>query len=354
MFKLLIFIALFSSLSADRVERFFSKEMNQKNIPGVAVVVIEKGKTRYYHFGFTDLLTRRPVKDDTLFELASITKVFTGTAVAFEVLSGRMNLKESIINYVPMLKKSEIKGLKKVTLGDILTHTASLPRTPPAQKGGKNYSRDQLLKYLAAWSPDRPVGTKYEYSNLSYGLAGFALEGERGETLTEVFEELILQPLGMISTSLDLSRSLSERYAFGYTKKGEKINPVANTWLPASGGLRSTSRDMEKFLAANLGLRGPQNLLKAMKVAREPRFKVHNNLSLGLGWQISTLEEKNLYDKNGGLAGSSSYIGFIPQEELGVVILMNKAKTDSTAMGRNLLKLLLNNTKANANSRIPS
>lgn len=355
MFKyIFLFLLSISPLFGDKIERFLQNEMTNKKIPGMAVVVIQDGKSKFYHRGHAELVSRRPVKEDTLFELASITKVFTSTAVAFEVQSGRMDLKESVANYVPYLKNRESPEIKKVTLLQLLTHTGSLPRRMPPAEANKKTLRNDVLHYLTEWKPSRPVGTKYAYSNLGFGLVGYALEGERGESLAEIYQDLILEPLGMHSTSLELSRTLSDRYAFGYNKTGKRVNPVAYTLTPGSGALRSTSRDMEKFLAANMGLRGPENLLKAMKFARLARFKVNDKLSMGLAWQITSLEGSDLIDKNGGLTGSSSYIGFMPDKNVGVVILMNKAKTDSTKMGRALIKLIVSQAAAAKLSTSPT
>lgn len=341
--NIFLFFCLFSvSLFADEIEQELKKLMKKSDIPGMSVVVIKGGKSRFYHLGVADKKTKRPIDENTIFELASITKVFTSTAIAAEVLQGKMDLNKPIDRYLSFaeMNRSEKEGIKDVTLAHLLTHTASLPRVAPTNKGQRHTSRS-LLNYLASWKPKEKIGSNYLYSNLGFGIAGQALEYVERKPLINIFNTTILSPLNMRNTVMERVEPLIRKYATGYSQKGMPVKAASLGPLAGSGALKSSSGDMEKFLRANMGLKTPPQLWEAMQLAQKPRFKVRPGFSLGLGWQVSTLNSRLLIDKNGGLAGFSTYIGFYPEEGVGIVILANKTKIQATEVGRRLLKQLL-------------
>lgn len=334
-----------ANLAADFIEDTVKSHMEREKIPGLSLAVVDRGKLKIYSFGVADPQTKRYVDENTLFEIASITKVFTGTAVALEVLDKQMALDVPAINYLPSLKGVPVADFKGVTLAMLLTHTASLPRVPPPLKQGRKYSPQQIMHYLAGWHAPYPLGTKYVYSNLSFGVAGFALEGAMGVPLIDIYRRLILNPLGMSHTTIALSPAEHALLAKGITKGGKTVGRTPLNQWPAAGALISSGGDMAKFLMANLGLLGPTKLIEAMRWAQKGRFDVGNGLQLGLGWQNRLVNGIRRVDKNGGLPGFSSYIGFFPDKKIGVVILANRAKSKTTPLGRRLLNQLHQNKK---------
>jgi beta-lactamase class C len=329
---------LFSQISLSPAEQIVRKGidefMKEFHIPGVAVALYYDGKSYLFNFGLAKTNPNRPVTSNTIFEVASITKVFTTTALAVKVLQGRMRLQDPVANYLPTLHIQRA-AINKVTLVELATHTSSLPRIPPTRFSG---TKRQVMFFLRRWTPDYPIGTHYLYSNLGFGVLGFALANAGQSSYIDVIRETILRPLGMNSTDIIVPDSLRGNYAQGHNKKGEVVPHFAlNAW-PGGGALRSTSGDMLKFLEANLGLAGPQYLQNAMQVAQQPYYKVNDHLTMGLGWQrYSSANKPLIIDKNGGVPGFSSYIGMIPEKKIGIVILANKAKTHATANGRKIL-----------------
>lgn len=319
-----------------RIERW----MHLHHIPGASIALIYEDETYLYNFGFANQALEKPVTSDTIFALASITKVFTSTALAYEVLMKKMALTDPITQYVPELSQSK-SAISQVKLIDLATHTSSLPRIPP--KLGKQHKSHALISFLNQWSPSYSIGTKYVYSNLAFALLGYALmKAENEESYEEMIHKIITTPLQMNSTYVHLPAGLIQNRAQGYNKKGavEHI-PSIYPW-PGGGGLKSSSRDMLKFLKANLDLEGPTDLTKAMQFAQKEFFKVKAHLAMGLGWQrYNPKKDLLIIEKNGGLKGFSSYIGFIPEQKLGIVILANKSKTKITHLGREILLSLL-------------
>jgi beta-lactamase class C len=303
--------------------------MKTQKVPGVAVALIYDNKIYLYNFGLANISGKKKVTPDTIFEIASVTKVFTATALAIEVLDNNMTLNDPVTDYLPQLK-NRAQPVSKIKLVDLATHTSSLPRESP--------SRNQPMAFLSEWSPSYPVGTKYVYSNVGFGILGEAIANKEGLDYEQMIQKLVTGPLGMKSTFVQVPADLQGNYAQGYNKEGTPIPMHTSNTLPGGGALHSTSRDMLKFLSANLGLAGAPEISQAMSFAQKGHFRVNYQLSMGLAWQrFSTKQGLLIIDKNGGLPGFSSYIGLVPEKRMGIVLLINKAKTNATRVGRSIL-----------------
>lgn len=313
-----------------RIETF----MKEQSIPGVAVALVLKGQGSIYAWGFSDTESKIRLNPNTIFALASITKVFTSTALALEVIHHKMQLQDSITKYISNLKQG-LQPINRVPLLDLATHTSSLPRKAPKKA---NRALPQLLTFLKAWRPNYPIGTRYLYSNLAFGLLGEAISKVEELSYEASIQKLILQPLGMSSTYVYVPSTQSKNVAQGYNKEGHVVHPFGRNLWPGGGALRSSASDMLKFLKANLNLEGSEDVKMAMQLAQKGYFKVNSHLTMGLGWQRFLHENQVLIiDKNGGLEGFSTYIGMLPEEETGIVILCNRGYTHVTKIGREIL-----------------
>jgi beta-lactamase class C len=308
--------------------------------PGVIVVVRHDGWTQFFPFGLADREHRKPVTADTIFELASITKVFTTTSLAMEVQAGRMQLDDAVAKYVPILRDNG-GDIRRVTLLQLATHTSSLPRTPTVQRPDHDWNKRLLMQWLVGWRSPYPPGTKSLYSNIGVGLLGFAIADLEKKPMIDVWREQFLVPLGMRSTFFE-PRDTTPLVAQGYGPKGR---PVAHTpvggW-PAGGRLNSSGRDMGEFLVANMGERPDlPEITAAMQFTQRPYYKASANMTQGLAWQRVHIQGELVIDKNGGLTGTSTYIGMLPDKHVGVVVMANRGKCQATAVGRQLLMALV-------------
>lgn len=341
----LISLVLLSSLYAETpqspaeeiVKKHIEAFMKEQRIPGIAVALVHKGQSSTYEWGYSDLESKIRVHPDTLFALASITKVFTSTALALEVIHHKMKLQDSIAKYITTLNQG-LQPINRVTLLDLATHTSSLPRKAPKKA---NRSLPQLLTFLKAWRPKHPVGTHYLYSNLAFGLLGEAISKVEELSYEASIQKLILQPLAMSSTYVYVPNNQSQNMAQGYNKDGHLVHSAGKNIWPGGGALNSSISDMLKFLNANLNLEGAEDVRMAMQLAQKGYFKVNSHLTMGLGWQRFHNENQVLIiDKNGGLEGFSTYIGMLPEEKTGIVILCNRGNTHITKIGRGILSEL--------------
>jgi serine-type D-Ala-D-Ala carboxypeptidase/endopeptidase len=270
-----------------------------------------------------------PVDANTVFEIGSVTKVFTSLLLADAVKRGEVALTDPVSKYLPPDVKVPERGGKKITLADLATHTSGLPQMPtnfhPKDPGNPyaDYTVPQLYEFLGTVVLTRDIGSTYAYSNLGVGLLGQALARRAGMDYETLVRTRILEPLGMKSTAITLSKSMKERLTPGHDPA---LHQVANWDLPTlagAGALRSTANDLLTFLAANIGIdKSPlAPSMAAMIAARRPTGTP--NLEIALGWHIWTRDGHEIICHNGGTGGYRTWIGFELKTRTGVVVLSN-------------------------------
>ena len=313
------------AILADRIE-------TQHQSVGIVVGVIDPTGRRVVAYGKT-ANDGKPVDADTVFEIGSISKVFTSLLLADAVKRGEVALTDPVSKYLPPDVKVPERGGKKITLVDLATHTSGLPRMPsnfhPKDPGNPyaDYTVAQLYEFLATVELTRDIGSKYEYSNLGGGLLGHALARRAGTDYETLVRTRILQPLGMKSSAITLSKSMKEHLTPGHDAS---LQPVPNWDLPTlagAGALRSTTNDLLTFLAANIGIeKSPlAPSMAAMIATRRPTG--NPGLEIALGWHILTRDGHEIIWHNGGTGGYRTWIGFELKSRTGVVVLSNTSTT---------------------------
>ena len=323
---------------------------------GVAVAVRLNGNTSFFNYGMADNAQKLPVTADSIFNLGSVGKVFATTLLAQAVKQGQLSLDDPVAKYVTELQRGG--DIRRITLGQLASHTSGLPRVPQQyetwHKGG--YTWPDFVRFLNSWkaSPNHEPGQQYLYSNAGMVLLRVALEHRFNMRFAALMHQRLTGPLGMTSTALPLPRDLLGRAVQGYGPKGGPIGRPGMErgtfkWQ-GSGQIYSSPRDMAAFLTANLGeLPDHQPIENAMALAQQPVFTVNPRLSTGLAWQNVHTGNFTIIDKNGGLDTTSTYIGFAPQQKLGVVILVNRGKQQATIYGRQIIHALAQNQSAPSN-----
>jgi CubicO group peptidase (beta-lactamase class C family) len=270
------------------------------------------------------------VDGDTIFEIGSVTKVFTGLLLAVAVSRNEVKLDDSISKFLPASVNTPERNGRQITLLDLATHSSALSRLPDnmvpkdAENPYADYSVKQMYDFLSDFKPARDIGAEYEYSNLGAGLLGHILALKAGTNYEALVLERICQPLGMTNTLITLSPALKKRLAPGHDASGA---PARNWDLPTfagAGALRSTVNDLLTFLSANLELH-PATLAPAMRLAQEPRRDAGAQMKIGLGWHIAEKHDAKIVWHNGGTGGYHSFIGFNPATRRAVVLLANSA-----------------------------
>lgn len=322
---------------SDKVAHIFNSKvptyMQKAGVPGMAVGLYYKGKIYYFNFGYAIPHTKTPVTEHTVFEVGSITKSFTATLLASEVLKHNIALTDTIGSHLSSLPQSSV--LRKITVEQLATHTSSLPRTPPVPK--VHMSKARVLRAVSTWRPEHPIGSRYHYSNLGYILLGYVLESEMHMPYMKAVDQMILGPLQMTDTMIRANKKERSLYAQGHNKRGVPVPRMHTNALGAAGALKSTMIDMMKFLRANLGVYGPPSLIEAMKFTHKGLFKVDEHMTQALSWKCIKYHGINLIDKDGGVTGFSTWMGFIESDSIGLILLTNKRNAQLTVLGRKLL-----------------
>ena len=175
----------------------------EKQGVGIVIGVIDAKGQRVVAYGSLEKGNKQPLDGDTLFEIGSITKVFTSLLLADMAQRGEVRLDDPISKYVPATAKIPERGGKKITLVDLATHTSGLPRMPanfnPKDPANPyiDYTDDQLYAFLSSYELTRDVGIKFVYSNLGFGLLGQGLARRNGTDYEALVETRICEPLGI-------------------------------------------------------------------------------------------------------------------------------------------------------------
>jgi len=310
---------------------------------GIVVGVIEPSGRRVVSYGRLAKDDVRPLDGDTIFEIGSITKVFTSLLLADAVQRHDVALTDPVSKYLPPPAKMPERG-RAITLQDLATHTSGLPRLPGNMKPRDaanpyaDYSVEQLYQFLSSYELTRDVGAQYEYSNLGGGLLGHVLALRAQMDYPSLVGARVTGPLGMPNTAIALSPEMNARLATGHSAA---LQPVSNWDLPTlagAGALRSSTNDLLTFLAANLGY-APSPLAPAMAAMLDVRRPTGvDNLQIALGWHVLTTHGRQVVWHNGGTAGYRTFIGFDPAARAGVVVLSNAGTAAGPDdIGRHLL-----------------
>jgi serine-type D-Ala-D-Ala carboxypeptidase/endopeptidase len=312
---------------------------------GIAIVagLIDANGRRVVAYGSLAKEDTRLAGGDTVFEIGSMTKVFTSLLFMDMVRRGEVALTDPVAKYLPAGVKVPERNGRKITLADLSTQSSGLPRLPAnlAPKDASNpyadYTVRQMYDFLSGYQLTRDPGAQYEYSNLGVGLLGHALALRAGMSYEALVRSRICEPLGMKDTRIDLTPDMKARLAIGHNATA---SPVANWDLPTlagAGALRSTANDMLTFLAANLGfVKTP--LAQAMADEISVRKPVAPGMEIAYGWHVQTKDGSSIVWHNGGTGGYRAYMGYDPKARTGVVVLANISTPEGPDdIGRHLL-----------------
>ena len=328
-------VAEIRAIMANRVE-------SGRAVGMVTGIVDEKGR-QVLAAGRVSLDSPQPPDGDTVYEIGSVTKVFTSLILADMIEKGEVKPDDPVSKFLPATVKVPSRNGREITLLDLSMQVSGLPRLPdnlnPADPANPyaDYDAPKLYDFLSRYTLTRDPGEKYEYSNLAVGLLGHALALKAGMSYEALLRRRIFEPLGMQSTSLTLSDAQKKRLAPGYN---DSLKPVKN-WdfavLAGCGAVRSTVNDMLKFVAANLELTDTP-LKSAMRRMRAMTKGIGvPDLEIGMAWHVFTKFDTRIWWHNGGTYGYRSFVGFNPAKKEGVVVLCNTFM-DNDDLGKHILE----------------
>lgn len=315
---------------AAQVQPFIDAEIAN----GLVIGLYDGGKLEIYGFG-AGPDGKRP-DGTTLYELGSITKVYTSLLLADAVQRREVQLDTALAELVPPGITVPTKDKVAITLKHLALHASGLPRLPPSlvQQQKKDpyggYGEEALYRDLVATQLETPPGTRIVYSNYGAGLLGHVLGKKLGSGFGPVLRERVLAPLGLTDTFLGFPAGTDSRRAPG---TDEDLQPEP-AWtfdaLAGAGALVSDVRDQLKLIDAELdAYAGSKAPLRApMRLTQEDQLEAEGGPNTGLGWQI---DNDGRYWHNGGTGGYHSFVGFDAKTRRGVVIL---ASTSTSLLDR--------------------
>jgi CubicO group peptidase (beta-lactamase class C family) len=336
---LLSFPALATALSArERTPSPVSKQIEslikqtvdvERQSVGIVVGVIDGKGTHIVGYGAARDGGSRP-DGDTVFEIGSVTKIFTCLLLADMARSGDVSLQDQITKHLPPGVTAPVRYGKSATLENLATHTSGLPRMPrnffPKDNANPyaDYTVQDMYDALAIDLLLYDIGSRYEYSNFGIGLLGHLLSRASGKDYETLLTERICLPLGLRDTRVTLSPELQARLAQGHNDCLKPVRAWESPTLVGAIGLHSTVNDLLKLLAVNLRP-GKSPLAPAILEARRPRAGTNVGLrKIGLGWNVNA-DEVVWHDGNTG--GYSAFIGFDESKRRGVVVLSNSSQS---------------------------
>jgi serine-type D-Ala-D-Ala carboxypeptidase/endopeptidase len=318
-----------AQLAVDSIAAILNKEVQLKRTPGIIVGTIDPtGKREIIAAGsYSDKKDILP-DGNTMYEIGSITKVFTSLLLADMVQKKQVSLDDPISKYLPATVNVPVIKGKPITLLHLATHSVGWPRMPdnydPQNPDNPfvDYTVEQLYDYVSRSNFDYAPGTWFSYSNAGYGLLGHILSLIAGKPYETLVKERICTPLGMPNTTAVLTPDQKAKLAGGHTEYGA---PAPNWEMPAIAGtgcLRSNMNDMLTFAAANLG-HVKTDLYPAMQLAHVPHISKGQDGQVTLGWTLVKDAGEEYLWKDGTTAGYRSMMILNRTKKTAVVILSN-------------------------------
>ena len=335
---------------AEVVERTVTPLINAQAIPGMAVAVIYQGQPHYFTFGKADVAANKPVTPQTLFELGSISKTFTGVLGGDAIARGEIALGDPVAKYWPELTGKQWQGIRML---DLATYTAG---GLPLQVPDEVTDTASLLRFYQNWQPQWKPGTTRLYANASIGLFGALAVKPSGMSYEQAMTTRVFKPLKLDHTWINVPKAEEAHYAWGY-REGKAVHVSPGMLDAEAYGVKTNVKDMASWVIANMkpdSLQAP-SLKQGIALAQSRYWRV-GAMYQGLGWEMLNwpVDAKTVVGgsdnkvalaplpvaevnppappvkaswvhKTGSTGGFGSYVAFIPEKQLGIVMLANKS-----------------------------
>lgn len=356
-----------SALSGDRLktfEAFISTALAAFGVPGAAVAVVQGGKTVYAQgFGVTRPGSRQAITPDTLMMVGSVTKSSTTMLMGTLVDAGRLNWDEPVVKILPTFKVADATMTPKVTVRNLVCACTGVPRRDAELYFQANeLTAEDVIASLAGFTFSTPIGEAYQYSNQMVAAGGYVAAladgghfGQLHEAYLAAMRRHVLGPIGMRRSTFDQTQAGADpdhAQPHGVTLAG-RYQPLAlttETWVQPvapAGGLWSTAHEMVRYVLTELrhgvnpdGARviSARNLEETWK----PGVAIDASTSYGLGWMIEQWKGLRIITHGGNTNGFTAEVAFLPDADLGVVVLTNAQEANVVTRGirQRLLELV--------------
>lgn len=320
--------------------------IKQYDVPAMAIGIISHDKTYTSYYGVKSKKTTEAINENTIFELGSVSKLFTATAGGYAKVQGKLSLQDTVGRYNKQLRNTPISKIKLI---DLATYTTG---NLPLQFPDAINTDQQAFDYFKNWEIKRPVGLYRQYSNPSIGLFGYIVAEAMNTSFTHLLEKQIFPQLGLKHTYINIPAAQQKNYAYGHDLNNHLIRVNSGALAVPAYGVKSTLPDMLQFLKVNLDEQTKGTAIQKAVLETHKGYYQLDGMTQALGWEkfaypasLTTLQASNseqvvfqanlvtkkapnfkseIYHKTGSTNGFGAYVVFIPKEQLGLVMLMNK------------------------------
>ncbi|HDX6222815.1 TPA: ADC family extended-spectrum class C beta-lactamase [Acinetobacter baumannii] len=328
------------------VDQNFKPLLEKYDVPGMAVGVIQNNKKYEMYYGLQSVQDKKAVNSSTIFELGSVSKLFTATAGGYAKNKGKISFDDTPGKYWKELKNTPIDQVNLLQLATYTSGNLAL-QFPDEVK-----TDQQVLTFFKDWKPKNSIGEYRQYSNPSIGLFGKVVALSMNKPFDQVLEKTIFPALGLKHSYVNVPKTQMQNYAFGYNQENQPIRVNPGPLDAPAYSVKSTLPDMLSFIHANLNpQKYPADIQRAINETHQGFYQV-NTMYQALGWEefsypatLQTLLDSNseqivmkpnkvtaiskepsvkMYHKTGSTTGFGTYVVFIPKENIGLVMLTNK------------------------------
>ncbi len=327
-----------------KIKAYVQPYLDAKIVNAVSIGVVHGDQTWIGHFGQLAEDQATLPSDETIYEIGSISKVFTGLLLAHAVQSSQVQLDQPIASIMKELEQANNQVGQSITLLHLATHNSGLPRMPDNWKPANpkdpyaDYDRELLTAFMSTVKPDKKPNESTAYSNVGAGLLGDLLSAQAGVSYGALLKRAITEPLEMKDTTITLSDEQLARLAAPHNAALQPEDLWGFDALTGAGGIRSTVPDMIKFMQANLD---PPNseLGKAIDLAWKRHVPPRGEaFAMGLGWHIA--RDGSTRWHNGQTGGYRSMMLVSRGFRSGVIVLSNTATGQVDKIGESIIQML--------------
>lgn len=328
-------MAAFDGPRFKELNELIRAKMVETQTPGFAIGILSKGEAYTAGFGVTNVLNPLEVTANTLFQIGSITKTFTGLAAAILAEEGKLDFDAPVRHYLPNFRVQDEEASAAAKVMNLFTHSAGWVGDVFRDTGQGDDALDKYVTSLADIPQQFAVGSEWAYNNASFGVAGRVMEVITGVPIEEFITKRILLPLGMNQSFFFPRDVIPYRTASGHEWGGEKGAQVAYPWWLARqancvGSIASPVNDMLKYARFQLAGTGisesGERIISAEGIARTKEFQRAAGgyaSGMGIAWILRSIGGKFAYGHNGGTNGQQAHIAILPEEEFALVALTN-------------------------------
>lgn len=318
--------------------------MQQFAVPGVAVGILHGEQEHVAGFGVTSIENPLPITAATLFQIGSITKTFTATAIMRLVDMGKLDLNVPVRTYLPNLRLADESVAERVTLRHLLTHTGGWEGEFAGHFGDEADALATAVATFAELPQMTPLGEVFSYSRAGFCLAGRVIEVVAGKSYEAAMKELVFDPLGLNHSYFFATDVIMQRFAVGHAVEDNHA-VVAVPWavgreVHPAGGIVCNILDLLRYAQFHMGVGcapdGTRLLSeKSLRMMHAPQHRTSRNEAVGLSWFIETVDGVKLIQHGGGTHGQTAFFASAPDQRWAMAVLTNS--DDADAVGKALM-----------------